>query len=108
MRDDSIPYFLACPNLRDLNIFQTDLSTEGQARLLVGLKHLSHLQRGDFLADVVDYLNGSDDSEQQEPGSKDDFFLGIMGEEIKLKIQEFWASEEYYFHTEEQMELTAR
>lgn len=27
---------------------------------------------------------------------------------VKLKIEEFWASEEYYFHSEEQMELAAQ
>jgi hypothetical protein len=35
-----------------------------------------------------------------------------MGKELKkmpsLKVQEFWASEEYYFHTEEQMAQVSR
>ena len=57
---------------------------------------MKHLDRGDFLADCCEYLEESEN----------------MGKIIKnpptLKIQEFWASEEYFFHTEEQMDLVSK
>ena len=45
------------------------------------------LVRGDFLCDVLDYL----DADQRLP--KD------------LMLQEFWSSEEYFFHDADQMKL---
>ena len=66
--------------------------------MLLGLPYLKHLDRGDFLADVIEH-----------------FDTEVMGQEAKiiqkvpsLKIQEFWASEEYFFHSEEQMELVGK
>ena len=56
---------------------------------------MKHLDRGDFLAEVIEYLHSE--------------VMGKLVEEpIKLKVQEFWASEEYFFHTEEQMYLVSR
>jgi hypothetical protein len=61
------------------------------------MPQLSHLDHGDFLADVIDHLH-----EQHQN----------TGKEVKkmptLKVQEFWASEAYYFHTEEQMIQVSR
>ena len=62
------------------------------ARVLTGLKELRHLQRGDFLAEVVEHINLNFDS------------LKVS----KLNIEEFWASEDYYFHTREQMLAVAK
>ena len=62
------------------------------ARVLTGLKELRHLQRGDFLAEVVEHINLNFDS------------LKVP----KLNIEEFWASEDYYFHTREQMLAVAK
>ena len=58
---------------------------------------MKHLDRGDFLAEVIEYLHG----ENMEKLVKD---VNLM----KLKVQEFWASEEYFFHTEEQMDLVSK
>lgn len=95
VRDDSMQFILACQGLFDINIFQTDLSLQGQADVLLGLPELRHLDRGDFLADVVEHLHTS-------------LRQNTMAVHPKLKLQEFWASEEYYFHTEEQMDLVSR
>ncbi len=35
---------------------QTGLSLKSQARLLFRLRNLIHLERGDFLADLLDYV----------------------------------------------------
>ena len=59
---------------------------------------MKHLDRGDFLAEVIEYLHG----ENTETLIEDDV------NSMKLKVQEFWASEEYFFHTEEQMYLVSR
>ena len=90
VRNDSIPFILACTKLQDLNVFQADFDEEGLTRVLMGLNDLRHLRRGDFLCEVVEYM----DSELKT--SK------------KLNIEEFWASEEYFFHSDEQMRLVAR
>lgn len=87
IQDDAVEYILKCSNLEEINIFQTGLTTQGQANILLGLERLCHLDRGDFLCDVLDHLHS-------------------QGMSARFKIQEFWASEEYYFHSEEQMELT--
>ena len=56
---------------------------------------MKHLDRGDFLADVVEHLHSQN--------------MGKIMEKIpSLKIQEFWASEEYFFHSEEQMDLVSK
>ena len=58
---------------------------------------MKHLDRGDFLADCCEYLHSEN--------------MGKIMEKINpptLKVQEFWASEEYFFHTEEQMDLVSK
>ena len=59
---------------------------------------MKHLDRGDFLAEVIEYLHG----ENTETLIEDDV------NSMKLKVQEFWASEEYFFHTQEQMDLVSK
>ena len=59
---------------------------------------MKHLDRGDFLAEVIEYLHG----ENTEKLIEDDV------NSMKLKVQEFWASEEYFFHTQEQMDLVSK
>ncbi len=107
VHDNAIQYILRLDKVVSLNIFQLDISTEGyvrfyaishkksvingyfmQAKILTQMPHLAHLERGDFLVDVIDHL--------QETGSSQ-----------KIMVQEFWASEEYYFHTEQQMTLVS-
>ena len=51
---------------------------------------LRHLQRGDFLAEVVEYID------QTRPSTS------------PLHLEDFWASEDYYFHTREQMLLVSK
>ena len=58
---------------------------------------MEHLDRGDFLAEVIEYLHG-----ENTETLKDDV------NSMKLKVQEFWASEEYFFHTQEQMDLVSK
>ena len=85
-----VDYILCFKNLVEINIFKTGLQDNEICQILVGLKNIIHLPRGDFLCDVLEYL--------EEEASL----------AIQFKIQEFWASEEYYFHTEEQMLLVAK
>ena len=92
VKDDAAQYILACKHLQDINVFQTDLSVKSLAKILVGLKELQHLQRGDFLCEVVEYF-------EDNPNTPFD---------LKLNVQDFWASEDYYFHSEEQMQLVAK
>ena len=63
--------------------------------MLVGLPYLKHLDRGDFLADAIEHLD--------EMGA-----CNIIEKTPSFKVQEFWASEEYFFHSEEQMALVSK
>ena len=87
--DASIPAILSLKNILQLNIFACGHTTEGQARLILGLPHLLHLQRGDFLCDALAWLPW------------------LTQENIQLGIREFFSSESYHFHTVEQMMLVA-
>ncbi len=92
--DRAVDSILRLSRLEDVNLFRTGLSVEGLGRVLVGLRgSLRHLQRGDFLCDVLDHLEAAG-----EEGAGDD---------VTLKVQEFWASEDYFFHTGEQMARAA-
>ena len=53
------------------------------------LRKLNFLVRGDYLCDVLDYLG----AENKLPEN--------------LMLQEFWASEQYFFHDADQMQLVA-
>ena len=82
--------------LTDLNIFQNfstlsrgiGLSTAEQCQIIMRLKELIHLHRGAFLCEVLEYIT-------TRPNWKN----------TKLKIQDFWSSEDYFFHNEYQMSL---
>ena len=83
---------LSCANLRSRVLLQTNnekrpSKLSGYARVIRGLPELVHLERGDFLCDVIDFC-----CEQN-----------LLLVPSNLKIQEFYASEEYYFHSEEQV-----
>ena len=78
-----------------------------QADILQGLPQLKHLDRGDFLADCCEYWHENSENMEKIITST----TSTMDEKINpptLKIQEFWASEEYFFHTEEQMDLVSK
>lgn len=71
-------------------LFQTGISTIGQATLAFGLPNLTHLERGDYLCDLLEFVDEDGDPTMTEK---------------KLAIKEFWTSEEYFFHTEDQVSL---
>ena len=56
VKDAALPYILEMEYLEDINVFGTGLSVESKAKVLVGLKNLMHLRRGDFLCDALEYL----------------------------------------------------
>jgi len=91
--DQSVEHILCFINLVALGIFKTNISTMGQAELLKGLQKLEVLPRGDFLCDALEYI------EEEEPE---------VAEKLQLGIRGFWASEEYYFHSSEQLLLVAK
>jgi len=56
--------------------------------LAFGLPNLTHLERGDYLCDLLEFVDEDGDPEMTEK---------------KLAIKEFWTSEEYFFHSEDQV-----
>ena len=66
--------YLKCKKIFQLHIFHTGLSLPGKAQILVNLKSLRILVRGDFLCDVLDYLNDRLDIDNMN----------------KLNLEEFW------------------
>lgn len=87
--DEAIDSILKCREIQRLHIFHTGISLPGKAQIIVNLKRLRVLVRGDFLCDALDYL---------------DHHLDILGLG-KLELEEFWSSEDYYFHDYDQMQL---
>jgi hypothetical protein len=69
----STQYILKFSNLEELGIYRTSLGEESQAQILVGMKNLKHLRRGDFLCDVLEYIH--------------DHHSALN---FRLKLQEFW------------------
>ena len=66
------------------------LTTFGKANIVAKSKNLHVLVRGDFLCDVLDYL----EAEERLPHD--------------LMLREFWSSEEYFFHDTDQMTLVSK
>jgi len=91
--DGSIKHILCFTGLVSLGIFNTSLSARNQAQLLKGLKRLERLPRGDFLCEALEYI------EEEEPEVAENLILGI---------RDFWASEDYYFHSSDQLLLVAK
>ena len=85
-----VDHILCFKNLVELNIFKTGLLDSEICQIIVSLKEIRHIPRGDFLCEVLEYL-------------EDEVTL-----DIQFKFEEFWASEDYFFHTEEQMMLVAK
>ena len=91
-----VDYISCFRRLTDLNVFQNfstssrinGLSTAEQCQILLRLKELIHLRRGDFLCEVLEYLESQTNYRN-----------------VKLKLKEFWPSEDYYFHTDYQLNL---
>ena len=74
-----VDYILSFRNLAELNIFRSGLQDSEICQILVALKNILHLPRGDYLCEVLEYLD--------EEVSLD----------IEFKIKEFWMSEDYFF-----------
>ena len=73
--------------------------------MLLGLPYLKHLDRGDFLADAIEHLEEFENTMGYKIGEK---IPSKVPSVTSLKVQEFWASEEYFFHSEEQMALVSK
>ena len=59
LQDEAVPVINECKKITELNIFGTNISDEGKARVIMGLPRLQHLIRADFLCDAlgwIDYL----------------------------------------------------
>ena len=62
LQDEAVPVINECKKLSELNIFGTNITDEGKARVIMGLPCLQHLVRADFLCDAlgwIDYLEVS-------------------------------------------------
>lgn len=102
--NDAVNYILKLNNLRVLGITGTHLSSSAIARLLFGLENLVSLPKGDFLCEAVESLVTEGlvvDSMSLCPSLP-------AGRLPELKIRDFLASEEYYFHSTRQMQWVHR
>ena len=89
--DIGAEHILHCTQLRSLDIFHTSISIEGKAKILFGLPLLEDIPRGDFLCEALEHV------EEENP------------EKLStLNISGFWASEEYFFHSTDQLELVSK
>ena len=73
VKDTALPYILQFERLEELNVFGTSMGVESKAKLLVGLRDLVHLRRGDFLCDALEYLEENHSAVN-----------------LRLKLQDFW------------------
>ena len=89
--DVSIDSLVRMRKLVELNIFSCGLSHEGQAKVLGQLRNLVRLKRGDFLCEALDWLDW-----MKEPGCQ------------QLILRDFYYSEDYHFHTPDQMALVSK
>ena len=79
-----------CSNIHTLHIFHTGLTEEGHYLILTRLRMLKVLVRGDFLCEALEYINAHD--------KKKPIFA----------LEEFWSSEDYFFHDDHQMDLVQK
>ena len=89
--DESVSIILRFTKITELGISRTNLTSEGQAKLITKLKDLQVLPRGEFLCDALEWIDWEEEKSKKR----------------KFKIKNFWASEVYYFHSTEQMEHVA-
>ena len=88
--DKSVSSMCKLKLLHTLHIHHTGLTSEGHAKILLGLPQLQLLVRGGFLCEALQVIA---DSGQKLP---------------ELKLVEFWSSEEYFFHSDYQMGLLSK
>ena len=77
-------------NIHTLQIFHTGITPAGHQTILIKLKRLKVLVRGGFLCEALEHISQN------------------MKVQPKLEIEEFWSSEEYFFHDEQQMALVQK
>jgi len=89
--DESVSNIIKLKNIVELGISRTNLTAEGQSKIIIELEYLQVLPRGDYLCDASEWIDWEVEKSQKR----------------KLKITNFWASEVYYFHSRGQMEHVA-
>ena len=88
--DKSGEFISQCSNIHTLHIFHTGLTEEGHYLILTRLSLLKVLVRGDFLCEALEYINLHDKNKPV------------------LALEEFWSSEDYFFHDDHQMDLVQK
>jgi len=90
LEDEAVPVINQCRKITELNVFGTNISDEGKARLIMGLPHLQYLVRADFLCDALGWID----------------YLEEMENPV-FDIREFMPSTSYFFHETWQVEIAA-
>ena len=85
--DEAADWIAQAENIHTLQIYHSGITELGHAKLLLKLRRLKVLVRGGFLCEALEELS---QSVKLPP---------------KLEIEEFWSSEDYFFHDEAQMAL---
>ena len=79
--------------------------------ILEGLPLLEELPRGDFLCDALEWLDETDPERCSRFLELVKRYLIInynhLSPRLRLGICEFWASEDYFFHHSEQLQLVS-
>ena len=88
--DESAERIAQCENIHTLHIFHTDITEVGHSLILRRLTKLKVLVRGDFLCEALECI---DSQPEKRP---------------TLQLEEFWSSEDYFFHDDHQMELVQK
>ena len=88
--DASAECLSSCKHIHTLHIFHTGITMVGHGVILTKLKDLKLLVRGGFLCEALEYIEEN------------------MKHLPTLELEEFWSSEEYFFHDDRQMALVAR
>lgn len=88
--DASAECISSCKHIHTLHIFHTGITMVGHKIILTKLKGLKLLVRGGFLCEALEYIAEN------------------MKNVPVLQLEEFWSSEEYFFHDDRQMALVAK
>jgi len=90
LEDEAVPVINQCREISELNIFGTNISDEGKARVIMGLPSLKYLVRADFLCDALGWIEYLEEVENPV-----------------FDIREFMPSTSYFFHETWQVETAA-
>ena len=85
--DEAADWIAQAENIHTLQLYHCGMTEVGHAKLLLKLKKLKVLVRGGFLCEALEEL-----SQSVKPPPQ-------------LEIEEFWSSEDYFFHDDGQMAL---